>query len=153
EQRFHNLADNAPVMIFTSDANQQATFFNRVWLDFTGHAMEQDLGAGWIANVHPDDTGYCVASLASCFAEQSECRIEYRLRRADGEYRVLMCRGVPRFEGNGIFAGYIGSAIDITEMKENERVLQDYRSRLQELTGSLLTAQENASRNLARELH
>ena len=117
EVRFRNMADTAAVMIYVSGPDKRATFFNKGWLDFTGRALDQELGYGWTAGVHPQDLDGCLAAyMASCDAHQ-HCNFEYRLRRADGEYRWVLFRGVPRFEPGGVFAGYIGSAIDITEVK------------------------------------
>ena len=62
EERFRNMANTAPVMIVVTDANRQATFFNKTWLDFTGRTMEQELGQGWTAGVHPDDRDACLAA-------------------------------------------------------------------------------------------
>ncbi len=59
--------------------------------------------------------------------------MEYRLRRADGEYRWILDEGVPRFMPDGTFAGYIGSAIDITEMKRNSEKLQAAFSEVEQL--------------------
>ena len=153
EQRFRIMANTAPVMIVTSDADRRATFFNRAWLDFTGRTMEQDLGTGWTVGVHPDDLESCMKGLSASFASRKECNLKYRFRRADGEYRLLLCKGSPRFEPDGTFAGYVGSLVDITEMERNQAALEGYKQRLQDLTAGLLDAQENASRSLARELH
>jgi PAS domain S-box-containing protein len=153
EERFRVMADTAPVMIVTSDASRRATFVNKVWLDFTGRTMEQELGMGWAASVHPDDLVNCLDRIEAAYAARKECNVEYRLRRADGEYRFVMCRGVPRFQSDGAFSGYIGSAVDITDLQRNQETLKRYQQQLQELTAGLLEAQENASRELARELH
>src|SRR5262249_49101746 len=118
EQRFRIMANTAPVKIVVTDANQQATFFNKTWLDFTGRAMEQELGQGWTAGVHPDDRDECLTSLRTSQEALVEFSLEYRLRRADGQYRSIMCRGVPRFEPDGTFDGYVESLIDITELKQ-----------------------------------
>jgi PAS domain S-box-containing protein len=117
EERFRNLANTAPVMIVASGPDGKATFFNRVWLDFTGRTMEQELGYGWAEGVHPDDLDDCLSSYASSFEGRRNCHIEYRLRRTDGEYRSVVCNGVPRFGPDGVFAGYIASCIDITDAK------------------------------------
>ena len=122
EERFRNMADTAPVMIVASDANQRATFFNKEWLTFTGCTFEQELGEGWISSLHPDDVESSLAGLAASYRERKECRLEYRLRRADGEYRSVLCKGIPRFEPDGIFAGYIASVIDITDLKRGQEL-------------------------------
>jgi PAS domain S-box-containing protein len=120
EERFRNMANTAPVMLAVADADRSATFFNKSWLDFTGRTLDQELGDGWTVSVHPDDIESCLDRLSSVYATQSECRMEYRLRRADGEYRNLLCKGVPRFEREGAFAGYIASMVDITDLKRSQ---------------------------------
>jgi PAS domain S-box-containing protein len=117
EERFRTMADTAPVMICASGPDKLATFFNKGWLQFTGRSMEQELGFGWVEGIHPDDRERALAAYtASCDARRI-CRIEYRLRRADGEDRTVLCTGVPRFQPDGIFAGYIATCIDLTDLK------------------------------------
>jgi PAS domain S-box-containing protein len=118
ERRFRSLANSAPVMIVASGPDGRASFFNKTWLDFTGRTSEQELGHGWIDNVHPEDRSPTRAGYASSFDARSNCNLEYRLRRADGEYRSVMCSGVPHFEPNGLFAGYIASCIDLTDIRK-----------------------------------
>jgi PAS domain S-box-containing protein len=118
EERFRNMANTAPVMIAVIDAKRQAIFFNKTWLDFTARAMEHELGHGWTAGVHPDDLDECLAKDLASQQARIGFEMEYRLRRADGQYRSVMCRGVPRFEPDGAFAGYVETVIDITEMKQ-----------------------------------
>ena len=120
EERFRSMANTAPVMIAMAGPDQAATFFNRCWLDFTGRTMEQEMGSGWAEGLHPNDMEMCRVRLASAYAARSECRMEYRLRRADGEYRHLLCRGVPRVEPDGGFAGYIACLTDITDLKRSQ---------------------------------
>jgi PAS domain S-box-containing protein len=119
EQRFRNMADSAPVLIWVSGPDQRRTFFNKRWLEFTGHAMEQDLGEGWLSLVHPEDKAHCAATYSLSCGLHRNFQMEYRLRRADGEYRYVLDHGVARLSDNGVFAGYIGSCIDITDLKSN----------------------------------
>ena len=111
--------------------------------------MEQEVGTGWIQGVHPDDVQVCSDGYWPAFHARKPFTMEYRLRRADGEYRWLIESGVPRYTGAGEFAGYIGSNIDVTDRKrveeERERIRQlqadlAHRNRvatLGELTASL----------------
>jgi PAS domain S-box-containing protein len=118
--RFRNMADHAPVMIWVSGSDKLCTFFNKRWLDFVGRTLEEELGSGWTQAVHPDDVNRCRDTFSSAFDERHSFQIEFRMRRADGEYRWILDDGVPRFAPDGVFAGYIGSCIDITEIKHTQ---------------------------------
>jgi len=118
EERFRNMANTAPVKIVVTDANQQATFCNKRWLDFTGRTTEEELGQGWTAGVHPDDRDDLLAKLWVSHEARVEFELEYRLRRADGQFRSVICRGIPRFEPDGTFTGYIESVTDVTLLKQ-----------------------------------
>jgi PAS domain S-box-containing protein len=128
EQRFRNMADAAPVMIWVSGLNKGFTFCNKVWLEFTGRTMEQELGQGWAEGVHADDLDHCIATYSASFDARRHFRMEYRLRRADGEYRWILDDGVPRFTPAGTFTGYIGSCVDITEKRRAEEERQKFVS-------------------------
>ncbi len=117
EERFRNMADTAPVMIWISGEDRLCTFFNKAWLEFRGRPLDQEVGDGWAEGVHPADLDRCLATYTSCFDARISFRMEYRLRRADGEYRWILDEGVPRFAPGRTFAGYIGSCIDITDVK------------------------------------
>ena len=114
------VANAAPVMIWMSDPDKLCTFFNKGWLDFTGRALEHDLGNGWADGVHKDDIHRCLEVYTTAFDSRQEYTMEYRLRRYDGEYCWILCHGVPRFASDGTFLGYIGTATDITERKRAE---------------------------------
>jgi len=146
EQRFRLMADTAPVLIWRSGIDKACDFFNKPWLDFRGRTLEQEEGAGWQDGVHPDDCAACVETYVKAFDAREPFRMEYRLQRADGEYRWVLDIGVPRHDETGRFAGYIGSLIDITERKEIE-------GRNQDLAGLLLTVQEEERSRIARDLH
>jgi PAS domain S-box-containing protein len=104
-------------MIWVAGTDKVLNFFNKTWLDFVGRTMEQELNNGWAEGVHPDDLDRCFTSYSAAFDARETFYIEARLRRADGEYRWVLCTGVPRFAPDGVFAGYIGSDVDITDLK------------------------------------
>jgi PAS domain S-box-containing protein len=114
---FEHLMDAAPVMIWASGPDKGCTWFNQRWLEFTGRSMSQERGDGWADGVHPDDLARCFEIYVSHFDLRVPFTMEYRLRRADGEYRRILDAGVPRFDANRSFQGYIGSCIDIEAVK------------------------------------
>src|SRR5262245_43251657 len=124
EEKFRILADTAPVMIWVSGSDKLCTFFNKPWLDFTGRAMEEELGNGWAKGVHPEDYDCCLETYTTSFEARRPFKMEYRLRRYDGKYYWVLDHGVPRFSPSGDFLGYIGSCIDITETKQAELNIQ-----------------------------
>jgi len=117
EARFRTMADSAPVLIWIARPDKFFHYFNKGWLEFTGRTMKQEIGNGWIANIHPEDFQRCFATYASSFDARKEFSMEYRLRRFDGEYRWLLDHGVPLYDQQNNFLGYIGSCIDITPRK------------------------------------
>jgi PAS domain S-box-containing protein len=117
EERFRTMADTAPVMIWVSDADRRCTFFNKVWLAFTGRTSAEQLEDGWASGIHPDDLARCQAAFDAAHDVPSRYQLEYRRKSADGSYRWLRSDSVPRFSPNGGFAGYIGSCTDVTEEK------------------------------------
>lgn len=146
EERFRLVANTAPVLIWMAGADKLCTFFNQGWLSFTGRSMEQELGEGWLSSVYPADVPRCLGIYSASFDARAEFEMEYRLRRFDGEYRWIVDHGVPRFESDGAFCGYIGSCVDISERRASEESLHA-------LGGRLIHAQEQERARLARELH
>jgi PAS domain S-box-containing protein len=146
EKRFRLVADTAPVLIWMSGTDKLCNFFNHGWLSFRGRTMEEELGEGWLSGVHPEDVERCVEMYSASFDARVDFEMEYRLRRFDGEYRWIVDYGVPRFESDGTFYGYVGSCLDITERRSSAESLQA-------LTGRLINAQEEERARIARDLH
>ena len=150
EAHFRSMADTAPVMIWRSEIDKRCDFFNLPWLTFTGRLLEQELGNGWTEGVHPDDLEACIRRYETAFEAREPFRMEYRLRRSDGEYRWVLDSGVPRLDSNGRFAGYIGSCVDITDRKQSELALQEAHAELSRV--SRLAALGEFSASMAHEL-
>ena len=141
EARFRIMADTAPVMIWMSNTDQLGDYFNKVWLEFTGRTLAQEMGTGWMENLHPDDLPECLDIYQKAFDAGSEYRLECRLRRYDGEYRWVLGTGVPRYRPDRTFAGYIGSYIDISDRKLAE---QERAAALSREQAARLQAEETA---------
>lgn len=140
EHRFRLVADTAPVMIWMTDADGGCIYLNKTRLEFVGRAMEQEQGEGWLGDVHPDDLMPCIAEAQAAAAECAPFEHEFRLRRADGEYRWLLNIGRPRLLPDGTFLGYIGSSIDITERREAEQALVENETRQRVLLKEILAS-------------
>jgi PAS domain S-box-containing protein len=124
ESRFRMMADTAPVLIWMAERDGRRTFFNKPWLDFTGRSLEQESGRGWTEGVLAEDLERVLETYLSAVRERRPFTMEYRLRRADGEYRWVLSSGVPRHSSDGVFEGYIGSSVDITSQKHMEAALR-----------------------------
>jgi len=134
EARFRLVADSAPVMIWMSGTDKLCTYFNKPWLDFTGRSIDQELGNGWAEGVDPEDLQRCLDTYVQAFDRREPFRMEYRLQRHDGEFRWVSDIGVPRFNPDGSFAGYIGSCTDVTEQRRAEGQLRQAQADLARVT-------------------
>jgi len=132
EARFRILGDSAPVMLWMSGRDARCTFFNQRWLEFTGRTMAAELGDGWVESVHPEEVQQCMDTYLDAFVHRREFRMEYRMRRADGQYRWILDTGLPRYLPDGDYAGFIGSCIDITDFKEANDALRQLKEQLEE---------------------
>ncbi|MEO7648909.1 MAG: PAS domain S-box protein, partial [Bryobacteraceae bacterium] len=133
EERFRTMADHAPILIWMAGTDQDYTYFNRGWLEFTGRTLEQEAGKGWMEGVCPDDLSHCRKVRAEAINERREFGMDYRLSRSDGEYRWIFDHGTPRFLSDGRFAGYIGCCTDVTERRRVEEQLRESEQRLRTL--------------------
>ena len=146
EKRFRVMADTTPSLVWMCDPQGKITYLNEQRVAFTGPDPTAGYGETWIGYVHPDDR----KNVQDLFSQAlEECRAfsnEYRLRRSDGTYRWMFDVASPRLNGDGSFAGFIGSAIDVTDQKLAQQALE-------KVSGQLIEAQENERRRIARDLH
>ncbi|MBD0347477.1 MAG: PAS domain S-box protein, partial [Coleofasciculus sp. Co-bin14] len=142
EEQFRNMADNAPFMVWVTDTNSYCTYLSKSWYEFTGQSEKMGVGFGWLNAVHPEDYNEAKSIFLEANRRYEDFRIEYRLRRKDGEYRWVIDAANPWFGVDGQFKGYIGSVIDITERK----VAEAERDRLLQLEQAARTEAETANR-------
>jgi PAS domain S-box-containing protein len=130
EARFRNMADNAPFMVWVTDPTGCCTYLSQSWYDFSGQTPEIGLGYGWLNAVHPDDQESARATFLAANDRHESFRLEYRLRRKDGEYSWAIDAATPWFGEDGQCKGYVGSVIDISDRKQIEVALQQNEDRL-----------------------
>ncbi len=134
EQNYRTLANSGQALVWMAGKDKLCYYFNSVWLEFTGHALEQEIGNGWLEGVHPDDFKHCMDTYVGAFDRRENFSMEYRLRRHDGEYCWILDEGCPRYDSNREFIGYIGHCLIITERKRLEDKLKE-QATTDELTG------------------
>ncbi len=132
ENRYRSLIDNIPMMSFIVDPNPEATvsYWNKIWLDYTGQTHEEALGRAWDGIIYPDD----VQGVLDVYVPAFEKRQPYfipaiRVKRHDGIYRWHLFRGNPRYSPNGEFLGYVGVGFDIHEQKLTQDALMESEER------------------------
>jgi PAS domain S-box-containing protein len=120
---FRQIVDSFPELLHTARPDGYLDFFNQTWLDFTGVPLEKLLGWGWTCRIHPDDVEAFVKKMRESFAKGKPFEETSRVRRADGAYRWMLHRKVPRFDGDGKLIKWHGSSIDIDDRKRAEEQL------------------------------
>jgi PAS domain S-box-containing protein len=147
EQRFRGMADTVPALVWMSDPDWKMTYLNRRKFEFTG---EEDIAAGlgdtWMNYIHPEDLESVIHTHQQALKSCRSFSHEFRLRRSDDSYRWMLSLASPRKDRNGAFAGFIGSATDVTD----QRLAQ---TALEQIGGKLIAAQEAERGRIARELH
>jgi len=116
DERFRELLDSAPVMIWMAGTEATCTFVNQAWLEFRGRTLEEEKGNGWTEGLHPDDRDLCLETYLKAFSARQPFRMQFRLLRAGGEYCWVENAGLPRME-NGQFVGFIGTAADVSDRR------------------------------------
>lgn len=141
EERFRNLADNAPILIWLTDAQLKSGYVNKRWSQLTGFSLDE-FSDRWSDLVHPDDREAVTAKFETALRLKIGFSLEYRIKTAAGQYRWLFAEGTPRTLADGTFVGLIGCCIDIDDRKRTEDLLR-YREKQ-------LAAQNTAVTTLAR---
>ena len=124
EDRFRNIADSIPALVWMCDQNGECIFLNKQWSSYTGRPVEDELGHGFVDSIHPDDRARSREVERTILAQHSHATDEYRLRGKDGNYRWFLDTLVPRFAADGAYLGHIGVLVDIDERRDFEEKLR-----------------------------
>ncbi|GIW10373.1 MAG: hypothetical protein KatS3mg061_1430 [Dehalococcoidia bacterium] len=142
EQFYRQLVQNAPLVLWTTGPDARCLFINHRWFAFTGQSAEEAANDGWLAAIHPDDRERTVEAYLRAFEARLPYQVEYRLRRHDGVYRWVLAIGLPILEPGGVFAGYSGATLDVTELKAAQEEQTRAAIHSARIEGVLLTARE-----------
>ncbi|RIV19855.1 PAS domain S-box protein [Fibrisoma montanum] len=137
EAWFRNITDNAPTLIWVTNEAGQYTYFNKVWLAYTGRLLDDVLQQGWEHSLHPEDRSDYVSVRDARLQGRLASQTNYRLQRYDGAYRWMLENAQPTFSTDGMFTGFIGTAVDIHLQKElNDELEQRVQQRTAEFQES-----------------
>ncbi|HYX14609.1 MAG TPA: ATP-binding protein [Nostoc sp.] len=143
EERYRYLAEAIPQLVWTTNANGECDYFNQNWCEYTGLTLEQSLGSGWLAALHPDDIQSADEVWSNAVKNSTIYNNEYRFKRAsDGSYRWQLARGLPLKDEQGIVVKWFGTCTDIHEQKQ---ILEE-RAHLLELEQVARAKAETANR-------
>lgn len=135
-QEYEALVEQSPILIWRANTEALCDYFNDRWLAFRGRTMAQEYGNGWAEGVHPDDFDRCLKIFLDNFNIRKAFEMEYRLMRYDGVYRWIFDRGVPYYNENGDYSGFIGSCVDVTERVEAQEALRlNLETQIKQLKG------------------
>ena len=116
ENWFRNMADNVPVMMWTTGLDKKCNFANKHFLEFRGITAEQAIGNSWTLGIHPEDLEKCQQAFDIAFNERNAFEVQYRLQRYNGTYVPVHARAKPNVTSEGVFTGFIGSCVEWTEV-------------------------------------
>jgi PAS domain S-box-containing protein len=158
EARFRQLAECAPFLIWMAGSDGLCTYFNRAWLEFRGRGLEEELGNGWADGLHPEDRESCFENYLRAFTARERFKVQSRMMRASGDYAWVENTGVPIFEEDGTFSGFMGAAVDIDKSKRGTFVPDEEAMRLvfalteRERQGLVLIAAGKSTKEAAAHL-
>lgn len=126
QAELNELADSAPVLFKMSNSHNEFYYFSNQWVNFTGRSLKEQKHGGWLQNIYKEDVNNVKSSIEAAFSRRKKYGIVYRVVDAQKSIRWVHEAGIPLYESQGEFSGYISATIDITDKKieEDERNLQ-----------------------------
>ena len=144
EERYRQLADAMPQIVWTADERGHTTYFNRRWFEYTGMKPDEVGPQVWTQWVHPEDLARTLSRREQTLASGEVFEVEYRFRAADGTYRWHLGRAIPIRDDDGEIELWVGTATDIHDRKQ----IEDQRAFIIE-AGDVLTSSLDYRKTLA----
>src|SRR4029077_17813141 len=131
------MIDKIPILAWSCRADGSAEFVNQRWLDYTGLSLEEAVGWGWQATIHPEDLAKTMETWRRLVASEEPGEVEARVRRFDGEYRWFLVRAVPVRDDWGEVIRWYGTSTDIEDRKRAEEKLRQDERELRRITDAI----------------
>lgn len=119
-QRYHNLAEAIPLMVWSAGPDGAIEYVNQRWSAYTGMTMEESKEWGWTRAVHPDDLQRCLEQMAKALRIGAGGDNRYRLKNKDGGYRWHLVQTVPERNSQGEIIAWLGTATDVHDLRRDE---------------------------------
>jgi PAS domain S-box-containing protein len=133
EALYRSLAEAMPQIVYVTRRDGTAEYVNDQWVDYTGVPREEALKHEWTEAVHPDDVPLALERWTGAVEEGGLFETEYRLKRADGQYRWHLSRALPMRDEYGHIIKWIGTSTDIHDRKRSEEALRESEDRYKRL--------------------
>ncbi|MCJ8164132.1 PAS domain-containing protein [Pontibacter sp. E15-1] len=137
EERFRIMADATPNIVWAVNPDGSLKYMNKYAVEFLGINLEQCLVDGWFLYLHPEDVAETSQLIAEAIEKSAPYSQEVRLLHKDGAYNWFLSKGAPSYFSDGTLYGYIGSAVDITELKEAKVALEVKNTQLVRINNDL----------------
>ena len=89
------LRNSLPQFIWTCQADGDCDYISPQWVRYTGRREAEQLGYGWLQQVHPEDRQRVIDAWRATAAGGLQFDTEFRIRRHDGAYRWFRTLAVP----------------------------------------------------------
>jgi len=152
EHRFRQLAESLPQLVWTCRADGWCEYLSPQWVAYTGIPESEQLGEGWLNQLHPADRDRSIAAWSAAVATASSVDIEFRIRRNDGVYRWFSTRAVPLRDCQGRVTQWVGSNTDVEDLKHSEVALRQAYNEVEQCVARRTKELREANENLLQEI-
>jgi PAS domain S-box-containing protein len=135
EERFRSVANLTPAVIWMTDVETHCVFVNQTWEKLTGQTVAQAMGHGWLSVMHPEDRRAAWGAIEESLRNRQRFENEFRVKSSEGRWRTLLNTGAPRWDANGTYQGFVGSAVDITDRRQADQMIWQVARGISSATG------------------